>query len=127
MALTVRADTFEVSSVTPLIGIAFGMDYSFLARETTIEVSQSPSFVHKQDWIVVKGQQGGRRTELAVASEGHLPDAWAALVSAGAVPIGSPPRLSVGVASFSDNSSPLMQCSPRQRSHTPTLSHVGLV
>ncbi len=69
MALTVRADTFEVSSVTPLIGIAFGMDYSFLARETTIEVSQSPSFVHKQDWIVVKGQQGGRRTELAVASE----------------------------------------------------------
>ncbi len=93
MVLIVRADTFEVSAATPLLGIIFGMDYYFRAPDTTIEVSESPSFLKKGSWIVVRGKQGTSRTELAITSENHLYDAWAALVRAGAVPIGSPPPI----------------------------------
>jgi hypothetical protein len=91
MALIVRTDTFEVSCPTPLFRVIFAMEYHFRAAETTIEVSGSPSFIRKQAWIVVTGQHGGKRTELAIASEMHLYDAWVALARVGAVPVGPPP------------------------------------
>jgi hypothetical protein len=93
MVLIVRADAFEVSATTPLLGTIFGMDYYFRAPDTTIEVSESPSFLKKRLWIVVSGKQGTSRTELAITSENHLYDAWAAFVRAGVVPIGSPPPI----------------------------------
>jgi hypothetical protein len=42
MALIVRADTFEVSAVTPLLRISFGLDFWFRARDTTIDLVSSP-------------------------------------------------------------------------------------
>jgi hypothetical protein len=91
MALIVRADTFEVTCPTPLLRAIFAMEYYFRAAETTIEVSGSPSFIREHAWIVVTGQDGGKRTEIAMASEMHLYDAWVALVRAGTVPVGPPP------------------------------------
>ena len=84
MVLIVRADTFEISAATPLLGIIFGMEYYFRAPDTTIEISELPSFLKKRLWIVVRGNQGTSRTELAITNESHLYDAWAALVRAGA-------------------------------------------
>lgn len=93
MALIVRTDTFEVSAITVPFRAFFGMDYHFRAAETTIEIGEIPlfSFIQKRNWIIVRGQQGGKRTELAIASENHLYDAWVALVRVGAVPVGPPP------------------------------------
>ncbi len=95
MALIVRTDTFEVTAITPLFQIIFGMEYYFRARDATIEVGVLPSFsfVRKKNWIIVRSQQGGRRTELAIASKNYLYDAWVALARAGAVPLGAPPAI----------------------------------
>jgi hypothetical protein len=93
MVLIVHDDTFEISAATPLLGTIFGMDYYFRAPDTTIEVSEFSSFLKKRPWIAVRGKQGTSRTELAITNENHLYDAWAALVRAGAVPIGSPPPI----------------------------------
>lgn len=98
MTLIVRTDTFEVSAITTPFRAFLGMDYYFRARDTTIEVSEYPSFVQKMDWIVVRGQQGGMRAELAIASENYLYDAWVALVRAGAVPLGPPPPIMPGMS-----------------------------
>jgi hypothetical protein len=93
MALIVRTDTFEVSATVPLFRAIFPMDYYFRARDTTIEVGELPAFIQKMNWIVVRGQQGGMKVEVAFASRNHLYDAWVALVRAGAVPIGPPPPI----------------------------------
>jgi hypothetical protein len=95
MALIVRTDTFEVTATTQLFQIIFGMEYYFRARDTTIEVGELPSFsfVGKKNWIIVRSQQGDRRTELAIASKNYLYDAWVALNRAGAVPLGPPPAI----------------------------------
>jgi hypothetical protein len=95
MALIVRTDTFEVSAITASFRAFFGMDYHFRARDTTIELAELPliSFIRKKNFILVRGQQGNRKTELAINSENYLYDAWVALVRAGAVPIGPPPPI----------------------------------
>jgi hypothetical protein len=97
MALIVRTDTFEVSAITASFRAFFGMDYYFRAHDTTIEMGELPliSFIRKKNFIIVRGQQGNRRTELAINSENYLYDAWVALalVRAGAVPIGPPPPI----------------------------------
>jgi hypothetical protein len=95
MALIVRTDTFEVSAITASFRAFFGMDYHFRARDTTIELAELPliSFIRKKNFIIVRGQQGNRKTELAINSENYLYDAWVALVRAGAVPIGPPPPI----------------------------------
>jgi hypothetical protein len=94
MVLVVRGDTFEVCCTVPLFRVVSAMEYYFRARETTIEVSGVPSFMRKVDWILIRGQQRGKRTEIAVASQDYLYDAWVALVRAGAVPAGPPPPVS---------------------------------
>ena len=97
MALTVRTDTFEVSALTPALR-AFGLDCYFRAAETTIELGEIPlvSYIRKRTWIIVRSQQGRRKTEVALASDNHLYDAWVALVRAGATPLGPPPPVPRG-------------------------------
>jgi hypothetical protein len=93
MALTVRRDSFDVSSVTPPIRLVMGMEYCFKASETSIETSRDPSRNSALNWIVVTGSQAGREIRLAITqgNERQLHDAWNALVAAGAIPVGPPP------------------------------------
>ena len=93
MALHVRLDSFDVSSVTPPIRVIMGMEYYFKADGTSIETSRDPSRYSAMNWIVVTGSQRGREIKLAIThgNEGQLHDAWKALIAAGATPIGSPP------------------------------------
>ena len=93
MALSVRRDSFDVSSVTTPIRLVMGMEYCFKASETSIETSREPSRNSALNWIVVTGSQRGQEIKLAIThgNEGQLHDAWNALVAAGAIPVGPPP------------------------------------
>ena len=93
MALSVRRDSFDVSSVTTPIRLVMGMEYCFKASETSIETSREPSRTSALNWIVVTGSQRGQEIKLAIThgNEGQLHDAWNALVAAGAIPVGPPP------------------------------------
>ena len=93
MALSVRRDSFDVSSVTLPIRLVMGMEYYFKASETSIETNREPSRNSALNWIVVTGSQRGREIKLAIThgNESQLYDAWDALVAAGAIPVGPPP------------------------------------
>jgi hypothetical protein len=93
MALYVRRDSFDVSSVTPPIRVILGMEYYFKACETSIETSREPSRNSAMNWIVVTSSQHGQEIKLAIThgDEGLLHNAWNALVAAGAVSVGPPP------------------------------------
>jgi hypothetical protein len=95
MVLIVRTDTFEVSAVAVPFKAFFGMDYYFRARDTTIELGELPSISYflKKTWLIIKGQSGNRKLELAFNSENSVYDVWVALIRAGATPIGSPPPI----------------------------------
>jgi hypothetical protein len=92
MALYVRGDSFDISSTNLPIRVLMGMEYYFRANETSIETSHAPSRNSSLTWIVVTGSRRGEEIKLAIikGNECQLHDAWNALVSAGAIPIGSP-------------------------------------
>jgi hypothetical protein len=94
MSVIVHGDAFEVSCTLAALRAAFGMEYYFEARETTVGVSRLRSPIYRSDWIVVTGQQTGREIQLAIMKKnGHeLHAIWSALVGAGAVPVGAPPQ-----------------------------------
>ncbi len=93
MALYVRRDSFDISSVTPPIRVVMGEEYYFKASETSIETSRDPSRNAALIWIVVTGSQRGQEIKIAIThgNVGQLHDAWNALVAAGAIPVGPPP------------------------------------
>lgn len=93
MALYVRGDSVEISSMVPPIRVLMGMEYYFKARETFVEISKEPSMFSALNWIVITGSRRGREIKVAIMKRNEIQffDAWNALVVAGAVPIG-PPR-----------------------------------
>jgi hypothetical protein len=93
MALFVRSDAIEISSIILPIRTVAGMEYYFKANEIFIETSQVPSPFSKKNWIIITGRHNGKEIRLAITdrTRGNLYGAWNALVGAGAVSIGPPP------------------------------------
>ncbi len=77
--LVVGTDAFMVCS-------PFGRGYVFRGCESSIALSQEPSFIVNRDWIVITGQTGARQVRLAVTKKDSLPEIWQALAGAGAAP-----------------------------------------
>ena len=75
--LTVGTDAFTVSAPQAL------REFVFRGRESSIAFSQVPSRLVVRDWIVITGQAGGRRAQLAITQD-NLPDVWHALAGTGA-------------------------------------------
>lgn len=95
MALYVRGDSIEISSRILLFRVIMGTEYYFKARETFIEVSKEPGrFYGGVNWIIVTGTDGGKEIKLAITNgdENKFRDAWNALVAAGSVAVGPPPK-----------------------------------
>jgi hypothetical protein len=94
MALCVRGTSFDISSTNLPIRWVMGMEYYFKASGTSIETSRDPSRNPALNWIVLTGSQRGEEIKLAIihGNEGLLHDSWNALVAAGAIPIGPPPK-----------------------------------
>jgi hypothetical protein len=93
MALVVRGDAIEISSMAWPFRVVMGEEYYFRARETTIQVRREPSRPFELRWIAVTGRKDGKEVKLAI-SKGNayqLSQVWSALVGAGAVPVGPPP------------------------------------
>ncbi len=88
LGLYVRGDAIEISSLLTPIRVLAGMEFYFRAPETSIEVSRDPAV---QNWIVLTGSRDGREVKLALAPGKWLHEAWDALVSAGAEPVGPAP------------------------------------
>ena len=93
MALFVRGDGIEISSLVWPFRVVMGMEYYFRARETTIQVRRAPSRPFEPKWMVVTGRQLGKEVMLAISANSayQLCQAWNAMVDAGAVPVGPPP------------------------------------
>jgi hypothetical protein len=93
MALVVRGDAIEISSVAWPFRIVMGEEYYFRARETTIQVRREPSRPFELRWIVVTGRTDGKDVRLAISTRNahQLSQVWNALAGAGAVPVGPPP------------------------------------
>jgi hypothetical protein len=83
--LVVRGDAFEVSHPFPLARLLFGQEYAFRAGDTTIEIV--PGLWH--DWIEIDGQQSGPAARIWIGRRNQNHQIWAALLRAGAHPIGS--------------------------------------
>ena len=92
MELIVRTDAIQLSLVFPALGGFLGSEWHFKAPQTTIEVSQAPSLrIYPRTWIVLRGRQLDKEAEVAVSPRDHLREAWDALVTGGATPVGPPP------------------------------------
>jgi hypothetical protein len=74
--LTVGTDAFMVSA--PLAG----REFVFTGRDSSIALSQSPSRIVTQDWIVVTRRDGDRQLRLAITRD-NLPEVWQALAATG--------------------------------------------
>jgi|ERR1700722_792970 hypothetical protein len=94
MALYVRYDSFDISSMFLPFRVVMGMEYYFKSSETSIKTSRDPSRSSKMKWIVVTGRQRGQEIKLAITNQNvdQLNNAWNALVAAGATAIGPPPE-----------------------------------
>jgi hypothetical protein len=75
--LIVGTDSFIFSAPR-----AFG-DCAFRGSECSIKVSRAPVRFGGRDWIIVTGQDGGRRVQLAI-SHRDLMNVWQALAATGA-------------------------------------------
>ncbi len=95
MDLLVRGDAIEVSSAVAPVRVVMGLECYFPAAQTSIELSRSPSLIYRGDWIVLTGRQAGRDIQVAITTMNDCAplDAWNALVGAGAIPAGLPPRV----------------------------------
>jgi hypothetical protein len=76
--LVVGTDAFMVSAPQAL------REFVFAGRESSIEFTQVPSRWVDRDWIVIKGQAGGRPVQLAITRD-NLPEVWQALAATGAM------------------------------------------
>ena len=68
MALVVRSDAIEISSMAWPIRVVMGEEYYFRARETTIQVRREPSRPFELKWIVVTGRKDGKDVKLAIST-----------------------------------------------------------
>jgi hypothetical protein len=96
MSLLVRGDAIEVSSSAAPLRVVMGLEYYFPAAETSVELSRSPSLlIYRRDWIVLTRRQAGKDIQVAITTmnDSTLVEAWNALVNAGAIPAGLPPRV----------------------------------
>jgi hypothetical protein len=75
--LIVGTDAFMFSAPT-----AFG-ECAFRGGECSIKVSRAPARFGDRDWIVITGQDRGRRVRLGI-SQRNLMDVWQALAATGA-------------------------------------------
>jgi hypothetical protein len=77
--LVVGTDAFVVSAPQ-----AF-REYVFAGRQSSIALTRMPSGLMggDRDWIVIRGEAGGREVQLAITQD-NLPDAWQALAATGA-------------------------------------------
>jgi hypothetical protein len=76
--LVVGTDFFMISAPQAL------SEYVFTGRESSIAIAQMPFGPAGRDWIVIKGQAGGRQVQLALTHRGNLMDIWRALAGTGA-------------------------------------------
>jgi hypothetical protein len=81
--LTVGTDAFMVYAAQAR------HDYVFTGRESSIELSQAPSRLVNQDWIVITGQDRGRQVQLGITRD-NLPEVWHALARTGVAQSGEP-------------------------------------
>jgi hypothetical protein len=85
--LIIRGDAFEVSSARPF-GRVMGLEYFFMARETSVELNRPIPRIYGTDTpprIIVRGWQGGKKIQLTIRQKNDLLDIWNALTAAGAV------------------------------------------
>jgi hypothetical protein len=77
--LIVGTEAFIVSAPQAL------REYVFAGRESSIAFTRMPSRLmdRDRDWIVIKGQAGGRHVQLAITQD-NLRDVWQALAGTGA-------------------------------------------
>jgi hypothetical protein len=77
--LIVGTDAFVISAPQAL------REYVFAGRESSIGLTRMPSRVmdRDRDWIVIRGQAGGREVQLAITRD-NLRDVWQALAGTGA-------------------------------------------
>jgi hypothetical protein len=83
--LNVHGDAFQVLHLFWLARFVFGQDYCYRSQDTTIETV--PGVLH--DWIEISGQSAAR---IWIGRRKMNRQLWDVLVSAGAHPIGPPPR-----------------------------------
>jgi hypothetical protein len=81
--LTVGTDAFMVYAAQAR------HDYVFTGRESSIELSQAPSRLVNQDWIVITGPDRGRQVQLGITRD-NLPEVWQALARTGVAQSGDP-------------------------------------
>jgi hypothetical protein len=75
--LIVGSDAFMVSAPQAL------REFVFTGRESSIAITRMPSRLADRDWIVIAGQAGDRRVQLAITQD-NLLEAWQALAGTGA-------------------------------------------
>ncbi len=80
--LTVGTSAFMVSAPQAL------REFAFRGCESSIAFSRMPSRLVDRDWIVITGQSGGRKVQLAITNR-NLPEVWQALERAGAAVAGN--------------------------------------
>jgi hypothetical protein len=81
--LIVGTDAFMVSAPQAV------REYVFTGPESSIALSQAPSHLVNQDWIVITGQDRGRQVQLAITRD-NLPELWQALARTGVAQNGEP-------------------------------------
>lgn len=95
--LIVRGEMFRVDAS---FGLLPNLEYYFRAPGTTIELSRNPPRIYgvetRQEWIVVRGSQAGRKIQLSMTTRYFLDDVWNALIAAGAVPTSGGPSPQAG-------------------------------
>jgi hypothetical protein len=94
MELIVREDSFQVTLFGPALGGILGSEWYFVARETTVEVSDVPSpSVSSRNWMVITEREADKEVKLAVATKADmsLSELWNALTLVGAQAISLPP------------------------------------
>jgi len=87
--LMVRGDAFEVSSGVPVVREAMGLQYFFIASETSVELNRPVPRIYGRDTragIIVRGWQDGKKIQLTITQKNDHLDIWNALTAAGAVP-----------------------------------------
>jgi hypothetical protein len=82
--LTVGTDAFMISAAQA------ARDYVFTGRESSIELSQTPSRLVNRDWIVITGEDRGRQVQLAITRD-NLPELWQELARTGVAQSGDWP------------------------------------
>ena len=89
MELIVRGDAFEVSSARSFGRVVMGMEYYFMARETSVELNRPIPRIYGTDTrprIMMRGWKAGKKVQLTITQKSDPLEIWNALTEAGAVP-----------------------------------------